>query len=457
MPSFSIDDSSVAIIGAGSIGKLLASELAVGGMQVYLIERDSEVLGRAMAALREGLAKESLHEGELELAYRRIVPFCGEVADQHVREALTNVHAVVEAVPEISRLKRNLFEHLDTICPPHVIIASATSSLLVGELTQGLGSAHRFINAHPLQKGIAAIEIMPHALTAPEVTTGISELFKGIGMVPIHVQQENVGFIFNIAWRNIKCTVLDLVQRGVTTPQDFDRLWMMAFKTRQGPFGVMDIVGLDVVLAIEERYAELSRDPADAPPPFLRDMVATNRLGMKTGEGFYHYPNPAFRVPGFLERGAAPIPSILVTPIRDTLIGTWELVSYHARAAGSEALHFPMGENAYGKLIYSSDGNMSVALVRPERAPFVGTDPLAGTTEERARAYSEYFSYVGTFRCGKGLVYHDVEHCSFPNWSGISLMRLTSLTNQGHLVLSTLPVEVMGSVAVQELVWKRKP
>jgi hypothetical protein len=297
---------------------------------------------------------------------------------------------------------------------------------------------------------------MPSAVTLPLITQQVSELFSGIGMIPIDVQQENVGFIFNIAWRNIKKTVLDLVQRGVNTPEDFDRIWMMAFKTSRGPFGVMDTVGLDVVLAIEERYANLTGKEEDRPPQFLRDMVAAGKLGLKTGSGFYTYPNPAYARPGFLERGVRVSVGEVVIPTRDTLIGAWDLVSFTATQVGSEETAYPMGKDARGKIVYSADGSMVVTLAPGQQKRFAQNDPLGGTFEERAQAYSEYFSYYGNFRYRNGIVFHDVEVCSFPNWGGCTLIRHAVLDSDGHLVLSTPPVEIAGKVGVQTLTWRRK-
>jgi hypothetical protein len=106
--------------------------------------------------------------------------------------------------------------------------------------------------------------------------------------------------------------------------------------------------------------------------------------------------------------------------------------------------------------LYSLDGSVSVALIKPNRAAFSSSAPLGGTIQERAAAFSEYFGYVGAFRYRNGLVYHDVEHCSYPNWSGSSLLRFASLDEQGLLTLSTHPVEIGGSIGVQQLVWRRK-
>jgi 3-hydroxybutyryl-CoA dehydrogenase len=449
-------DTPLAIVGAGTIGRLIATEALLGGLPVYLVDRNPSAIEGATKTLRVNLAQEIKDSLALERTLGRLTTAVGDLAsDEDIQDALGKARCVVEALPEIKELKEEILGSLDEIVPPHTPITTVSSSLPVSELLGKTKFPERFINSHPLQRGIAAIEIMPSALTSRETHENVTDLFNSIGMVPIQVQKETVGFIFNIVWRNIKKTALDLVERGVNTPADFDRIWMMAFKSKNAPFALMDMVGLDVVLAIEERYATLTGDPKDEPPTFLKEMVRQGNLGLKTGKGFYSYPNPAYKRLGFAEQGAIDEPTSF-SPIRDTLIGSWELVSFSAIGANSKEVTYPMGSNAKGKLMYSQDGEMSVALVNSERNLFNSSDPLRGTVEERSEAFSEYFGYFGKFRYRDGIVYHDVEHCSFPNWSGCTLMRTVSIDENGLMTLATLPVEVAGSIGIQKLVWRRR-
>jgi 3-hydroxybutyryl-CoA dehydrogenase len=446
----------IVIIGAGTIGRLMAGEALLGGRTVHLIDQNPAAIETSKAALKTLIETEVRDDTAREGIFKRLTLSAGDLrSDQRIHSALEGAACVIEALPEIKELKESILGELDRLVPAYIPITTVSSSFPVRELLEKATFKERFLNTHPLQRGIAAVEIMPSAVTNTEVKNGVTNLFEAIGMVPIDVQKENVGFIFNIAWRNIKKTVLDLVDRGVNTPQDFDRIWMMAFKTKNGPFGLMDLVGLDVVLAIEERYAKLSEKKEDIPPPFLKRMVELGELGLKAGRGFYSYPNPEYKQPGFLERGRQRNAD-QIAPIRDTLIGSWELVSFTATKAGSDQVIHPMGVTVKGTLQYSLDGGMSVALVRESRALFSSSDPLAGTSEERAAAFSGYFGYVGTFRYRNGVVYHDVEHCSFPNWSGCTLIRFASLSDEGLLTLSTQPVEVAGSIGIQNLVWRRR-
>jgi hypothetical protein len=114
-----------------------------------------------------------------------------------------------------------------------------------------------------------------------------------------------------------------------------------------------------------------------------------------------------------------------------------------------------MGTGAQGKLIYGADGSMSVHLTKPNRKPFASNDPLLATPDERAAAFSEFFTYCGKFRYGQGVVFHDIELCSLPNWQGATVIRSVSLAPDGTLTLSTPPFQLAGTVSIQELTWKR--
>ena len=102
-------------------------------------------------------------------------------------------------------------------------------------------------------------------------------------------------------WRAIKKECLHLVDEGVASFEDVDRAWMIVFNNPMGPFGLMDVIGLDVVRDIELVYYNESGDDFDHPPKILLDKVKKGQLGVKTGKGFYSYPNPDLRDPDWLK------------------------------------------------------------------------------------------------------------------------------------------------------------
>ena len=107
------------------------------------------------------------------------------------------------------------------------------------------------------------------------------------GLVPFRVRRESIGFVFNRIWAAIKREALMVLQEGVATPEDVDRIWQEVFGSPAGPFRMMDQVGLDVVRDIEEHYAQIRDGIPEGPRTLLGEYIARGHLGVKTGRGFY--------------------------------------------------------------------------------------------------------------------------------------------------------------------------
>jgi 3-hydroxybutyryl-CoA dehydrogenase len=123
--------------------------------------------------------------------------------------------------------------------------------------------------------------------TDPAVVDALMERLPRYGLVPFRVRRESDGFIFNRIWAAIKRECLMVVEEGVASPEDVDRMWQLFTRPGTPPFRLMDVVGLDVVLAIEEHYAAVREGIPDGPRRILREYVDQGRLGRKSGRGFY--------------------------------------------------------------------------------------------------------------------------------------------------------------------------
>ena len=145
------------------------------------------------------------------------------------------------------------------------------------------------------------VELMGGTATTEATMTQARRFVRSLDLTPLLVRKESTGFVFNRVWRAIKKECLQLVNDGVGSHEDVDRAWMLATKAPIGPFGQMDMVGLDVVRDIETVYYRESGDASDAPPQFLVDKIARGELDLKTGQGFYSYPHPVFQTPGWLK------------------------------------------------------------------------------------------------------------------------------------------------------------
>jgi hypothetical protein len=137
------------------------------------------------------------------------------------------------------------------------------------------------------------------------------------------------------------------------------------------------------------------------------------------------------------------------------VVGTWDLL--HWRRTGSDGqLVFPLGEDARGLLVYTRNGHVIVQMAASGRAPIEGTDPLGGSVEERAAAYSGFLGYFGTYEVQGGDIVHHVDSCSYPNWSQTVAIRPFELHGE-QLILRTPPTASHGTTWVNEMAWQRTP
>jgi 3-hydroxybutyryl-CoA dehydrogenase len=144
------------------------------------------------------------------------------------------------------------------------------------------------------------VELMTCGQTDESVLQRAQAFGRELGLVAPIVRTESKGFIINRIWRAVKRESLRVMDEGVADPEDIDRLWMIFFQTEYAPFGIMDMVGLDVVRDIEWSYQRETQDPTDVPSPGLAKMIEEGKLGEKSGKGFYTHPNPAYSQPGFI-------------------------------------------------------------------------------------------------------------------------------------------------------------
>lgn len=135
------------------------------------------------------------------------------------------------------------------------------------------------------------------------------------------------------------------------------------------------------------------------------------------------------------------------------LIGTWRLISWENRSADGQ-ISYPLGEDAVGYIMYSPDGYVFVAIMRPDRVRFPGGDLLSGSPEEKAQAATTYVSYCGRYDFRGDTVVHHVELSLFPNWVGVEQERLVELAGN-RLTLSTRPILLGGMQRTARLIWER--
>jgi len=219
-----------------------------------------------------------------------------------LERAVASADLLSESVNEKLELKRTIHAQLDALCPPEVLLTTNTSSLLVSEIESELKYGGRFAAMH--FNGISPfIDIVGGPRTSAETIQILTAFARSLKTRPVILKKEKDGYLSNSMFIPFLTAALLLVIDGHADLEDVDRTWMMAQDTPYGPFSQMDFVGLNVVLDVIREQARRSRIDAvqfDKISRFLEPFIERGDLGVKTGQGFYQYPNPAFRKPGFL-------------------------------------------------------------------------------------------------------------------------------------------------------------
>jgi len=291
----------VCIVGAGFMGAQIGLHCAAHGCTAWLVDVSEDALERASqshaAELERRLTKQQVSADEEEAILSRI----HLVKD--MQEGALDADLTIEAIPERLEAKREVFSQLDRICSDRTILATNSSSIRISAIEDATERPDRVLNMHfyPPVWQCPMVEIMRGTATSDVTIEAASQFARAIGLTPLLVRRESTGFLFNRVWRAIKKECLHLVDEGVASHEDVDRAWMIALGTSAGPFGLMDMVGLDVVRDIEMVYYHESEDASDLPPRLLLDKIERGELGIKTGKGFYGYPNPAYQDPSWLK------------------------------------------------------------------------------------------------------------------------------------------------------------
>jgi 3-hydroxybutyryl-CoA dehydrogenase len=296
-----------AVIGAGTMGRQIAALVAASGRPVRLWDADASMLTAARERIAEetralpNLPRYAHHQfrlqppADVDALVARIAPAAS------LEEAVAGAEIVIEAVREDLETKRTLFAELSRLAP-ETILATNSSSLPSSQIAPAVRDTGRLLNMHFFAPVWVRpmVELMGCGATRPEVMAAAERFGKSLGLVTAVVRGDSKGFIINRVWRAVKREALRVVDEGHADPADVDRLWMVMFGTSYGPFGLMDMVGLDVVADIETSYQNVATDPMDTPSPVLHGKVAAGELGEKSGQGFYAHPEPEYTRPGWL-------------------------------------------------------------------------------------------------------------------------------------------------------------
>lgn len=277
----------VFIAGCGTMGSGIIQTFAVAGHDVYMYDIKQEFVDRGYDRIDKQL-KRQVEKGRM----------TQEDADASMArlhktvqlEDAKNADLVLEAIFEDMAVKRELFGQLDRICGPDCLFLSNTSSLSVTEMAHGYEHESNFLGFHffnpaPVMK---LIEIIRAANTSDAAVEKAKEIASAIGKTPVLVN-ESPGFVVNRILIPMINEAIDLVDRGVASPEDIDTAMQLGANHPMGPLALGDLIGLDIVLDIMEVLYHETGDSKYRPSPLLKRMVRAGKLGRKTQEGFYTY------------------------------------------------------------------------------------------------------------------------------------------------------------------------
>jgi 3-hydroxybutyryl-CoA dehydrogenase len=278
----------VGIVGTGTMATGIAEVFAKKGFDVVLRARTADKAAAAIAAARKSLERQVVKGRLSEVDRDAILARIRGVVDF---EELADCDLVVEAVAEELSIKRAVFEALDEAVKPGAILATTTSSLPVIECAAATSRPSdvvglHFFNPAPVMK---LVEIVRTIATADEVVATAAAVCRGVGKEPVHCG-DRAGFIVNALLFPYLNDAVKMLEAHYADADAIDTAMKVGCGLPMGPFDLLDVVGLDVSLAIERALYYEFRDAGFAPAPLLEHLVTAGRLGRKTGKGFRDYP-----------------------------------------------------------------------------------------------------------------------------------------------------------------------
>lgn len=278
----------ITIIGSGTMGNGIAHVFALYGYQVAIVDIKQSTLDEGIIRIsnnldrqiNKGLITEKIKQETLS----RLITYT------NIQEGVMHSDLVIEAATEDINTKLSIFKELDRFCEPDAILASNTSSISITKIASVTRRPENVIGMHfmnpvPVMK---LVEIIRGYSTSDETTSTIIEISKKLEKTPVEAR-DYPGFIANRILMPMINEAIYTYHEGIAGIQEIDEVMKLGMSHPMGPLQLADFIGLDVCLSILRVLQEGFGNPKYAPCPLLVNMVNANKLGRKTGEGFYSY------------------------------------------------------------------------------------------------------------------------------------------------------------------------
>ena len=297
---------SIGVVGAGTMGAGIAQISVLGGMETLIHDPDPKSLhqgiDRATSAIEKGVKRGRWSPEQAVAALGRLGAASG-------LEALAGLELIVEAAPEDLEVKRELFGRLEGVTEGKSVLATNTSSLSVTAIAEGAERPELIVGMHFFNPPAAMklVEVVAGEGSGEPALALATEAAEAMGRTPIRAK-DSVGFVANRCARPFTLESLRMLGEEVGTHEEIDRICRLGGGFRMGPFELMDLIGVDVNLAVARSFYEQSGgEPRWQPSPIQERMVSDGRLGRKAGRGFYDYSDGEHREPDPPIEGERPL------------------------------------------------------------------------------------------------------------------------------------------------------
>ncbi len=281
----------VCILGAGAMGSGIAQVCATAGYEVWVRDIKQEFLDRGKAAIEKNLQR-AVSKGKM--TEEKAKEILGRIHfTLEMEEAVKDADLVIEAVPEIMDLKKQVFAEVQQYAKPECVFASNTSGLSITELGNSTDRPEKFLGLHFFNPPpvMALVEVIKGEKTSDETIKFGVKFVKSIGKTPVVVKKDVAGFIVNRILVPYLVLAIDDVEKGVATKEEIDATMMYKYSFPMGPIELSDFVGLDILYHAGQQWDIVPESK------LLAEKFEAKELGMKTGKGFYDWSQGRPKIP----------------------------------------------------------------------------------------------------------------------------------------------------------------
>jgi 3-hydroxybutyryl-CoA dehydrogenase len=278
----------VLIVGAGTMGAGIAQLCAQAGLNSILADATKELADKGKARIEKGLA-DRVEKGKMTAEEKQAL--LGRIRTEGSLSAAKDADIVIESVSEDLAIKKKVFAELEQYAGPEVLFLTNTTSLSITAIAEATKRPDKFVQMHFFNPPVIMklVEIMPGKNTSPKTIEAVNEFALKLGKDPVICKTEAPAGIVSRVLGQLLNEATWLVASGVADPADVDKAMKLGANHPMGPLQLIDLIGLDVHKAKMQTLRRELNDPRYEHPKLIDEMITQNKLGKKSGRGFYEY------------------------------------------------------------------------------------------------------------------------------------------------------------------------